>query len=57
MKSSKLEQDWVELRPKNCSDNPLQNIWHKVKKSSKLEQDFKNLLLHFACFFPAIVKV
>ena len=37
--------------------NPLQNLWHKVKKSSKLEQDFKNLLHNFACFFTAIVKV
>ena len=31
-----------------CSDNPGQNIWHKVKKSSKIEQDFKNLLSNFA---------
>ena len=37
--------------------NPLQNIWDKVKKSSKLEQDFKDLLPNFACFFTAIVKV
>ena len=41
----------------NWNYNSLQNIWHKIKKSSKLEQDFKNLLLYFACFFTAIVKV
>ena len=37
--------------------NPAQNMWHKVKKSSKIGQDFKNLLLNFACFLTAIVKV
>ena len=36
-----------------CSDNPGQNIWHKVKKSSKIEQDFKDLLSNFACFFDS----
>ena len=40
-----------------CSDNPGQNSWHKVKKSSKIGQDFKNLLSNFACFLTAIVKV
>ena len=39
------------------SDNPGQNIWHKVKKSSKIEQDFKNLLSNFAWFLTAIAKV
>ena len=29
----------------------------EVKKSSKIEQDFKNLLLNFAYFLRAIVKV
>ena len=27
-----------------CTDNTGQNIWHKVNKSSKIGQDFKNLL-------------
>ena len=27
-----------------CSDNPGQIMWHKVKKSSKIGQDFTNLL-------------
>ena len=40
-----------------CSDNPGQNTWHKLKKSSKIGQDFKNLLSNFACFLTAIVKV
>ena len=38
------------------SYNPGQNIWHKVKKSSKTGQDFKNLLSNFACFLTAIRK-
>ena len=37
--------------------NPGKNIWHKVKKSSKIGQDFKNLSSDFACFLTAIVKV
>ena len=37
--------------------NRGQNIWHKVKKSSEIGQDFKKLLSNFACFLPAIVKV
>ena len=36
---------------------PGRNIWHKVKKSCKIGQDFKNLLSNFACFLTAIVKV
>ena len=51
-----------ETEPSNrehfvCADNPLQIIWHKVKKSSKIGQDFKNFLSNFVCFFTAIVKV
>ena len=37
--------------------NPGQNTWHKVKKFSKIGQDFKNLLSNFGCFLTAIVKV
>ena len=36
--------------------NPAQSIWHKLKKSSKIGQDFKNLLSDFACFLTAIVQ-
>ena len=39
------------------SDNPGQNIWYKVEKSSKVGQDFKSLLSNFAWFLTAIVKV
>ena len=39
------------------SDNPRQNIWQKVKKSSKIGQDFKNLLPNFECFLRDIAKV
>ena len=37
--------------------NPGHNISHKVKKSSKIQQDFKNLLSNFTYFLTAIVKV
>ena len=40
-----------------CSDNPGQNIWHKVKKYSKIGQEFKNVISNFACFLTAIVNV
>ena len=40
-----------------CSDNPGQNSWHKVKKSSKIRQDLKNLSSNFVCFLTAIVQV
>ena len=40
-----------------CSDNPGQNIWHKVEKSSKAGQDLRSLLSTFACFLTPIVKV
>ena len=38
-----------------CSDNPRQNIWHKVKKDSKIGQDFKNVISIFV-FLTAIVN-
>ena len=54
----KFEGDWAKLRPKICLfNNPGQNVCHKVKKSSKIGQDFKNLLSNFACFLTAIAKV
>ena len=57
-KNSSLKETGSSYGQKTvCSDKPLQNIWHKVKESSKLEQDFKNLLANFACFFTAIAKV
>ena len=40
-----------------CSDNPGQNIWSKIKKYSKIEQDFQSLISNFACFLTAIVNV
>ena len=40
-----------------CSDNPGQNIWHKVKKFSKIGQDIKNMLSNFACFLTDIVSL
>ena len=39
-----------------ASYNPAQNIWHKVKKYSKIGQDFKNVISNFACFLTAIVS-
>ena len=37
--------------------NPGQNIWNKIKKSSKTGQDKKVLISTFACFLTAIAKV
>ena len=36
-----------------CPDNPGQNIWNKIEKSSKIEKDKKNLITIFACFLTA----
>ena len=36
-----------------CSENPGQNIWHKVKKFSKSGQNFKDLLFNFVGFFDS----
>ena len=37
--------------------NPGQNIWNKIKKSSKTGQDKKSLISTLACFLTAIAKV
>ena len=51
------EGDWVKLRAEIVSsDNPSQNIWHKVKKYSKTGQDFENVISNFACFLTATVN-
>ena len=36
-----------------CSNNPGQNIWHKVKSYNKIGQDFKNIIYNFAVFFDS----
>ena len=38
-------------------DNPGQNIWNEIEKSSKTGQDKKSLITTFACFLTAIAKV
>ena len=40
-----------------CSDNPGQTISHKVKKSSKIGQDFKICYLILCVFLTAIVSL
>ena len=40
-----------------CLDNRGQEIWHKVRKYSKIRQDFKNLIFNFAYFLTVNVKV
>ena len=40
-----------------CSDNPGQNIWTKLEKSSKTGQEKESLVSAFACFLTAICKV
>ena len=37
-------------------DNSGQNIKSKVKKISKLGQEYKRLILNFDCFLTAIVR-
>ena len=39
------------------SENPSENIWHELKKFSKIGQDFSNGISNFACSFTAIVNV
>ena len=36
---------------KSSSYNPSQNIWYKLKKCSKIGQDFKNVISNLACFY------
>ena len=48
----KCEGHWAKLRQKFvCSDNPGQNIWHKVKRYNKIGQDCENIISNFACFW------
>ena len=37
--------------------NPGQNIWNKIEKSSKTEENEKSFISTFACFLTAIAKV
>ena len=37
--------------------NHGQNMWNKVKNSTKIGQDYKKVIYNFACFLNAIVKV
>ena len=39
------------------SDNPAQNIWNKIEKSSKTGEEKKSLISAFACFLTATAKV
>ena len=39
------------------ANNPGQNIRNNVKKSSKIGQDYKNLISNFAFFMNAFVNV
>ena len=36
------------------SDNPSQNIWYKVKKYSKIGQEFKNVISNYLFFLTAL---
>ena len=57
-KSSCLEETGQSYGQKSVfSDNPGQNIWQKLKKFSKIGQDFKNLISNFGCNLRAIAKV
>ena len=54
----KTSLDELILRPtqQRPNYNPGRNIWHKVKKYSKIGQDFKNVISNFAGFLTAIVN-
>ena len=62
---SEISNQWCLRLFKNVSKkvllyenwNPVQNIWHKVTKYSKIGQDFKNVISDFACFLTAIANV
>ena len=36
-------------------ENPRKNIWHKLKKYSKIGQGFQNVVFNFACFFSHLL--
>ena len=40
-----------------CSYNPGQNIWNKMKQSSKTGQEKNSLIFFSACFLTAIGKM
>ena len=51
-----------ETGPSYCqkfvfSGNSSQNIWHKLKKYSKIEEHFKIVISNFRCFLTLIVSV
>ena len=52
---SKLGQ--VSVKKFLCSDNPGQNIWHKLKKYSKIGKDHKSLISKFAFFLITFLKI
>ena len=41
----------------DCWDNPEQNFWDKIEKSSNTGQGKHRLISTFACFFTAIAKI
>ena len=41
----------------NCTYNPGQGIWNKVKKYSKIAQEKKTLISTFAYFLTIVAKV
>ena len=47
----------VNLCMKFGTYNPVQNIWNKIDKSTKIGQDKKSLVSTFTCFLTAIAKV
>ena len=55
-KSSLEETGWSLDKIFVCSDNLGQNIWKKIKKSSKIGQNYKALISTFASFLTAIAK-
>ena len=56
IKSLKIDNCIIMSTKTTKNYNPSQNIWHKLKKYSKIGQDFKNVISKFAWFLTAIVN-
>ena len=53
-----MKKTGLSYEQKNvCADDPGQNIWDKIEKSSKTGQGKKSLISTFTCFLTATAKV
>ena len=53
-RNTKIKKTLIQnLYPISENYNPGENIWHKVKKYSKIGQGFRNVISNSACFFDS----